>query len=92
MLAHVLTPEAVQQHPLTWHEHAMVLANTMLNVESRWAGGAVAALALFLAREPLMDLAGKLVSSKSAKTETKPDKTRPSKRKAGREAVEKIDD
>ena len=43
MLAHVLTPEAVQQHTLTWHEHAMALANTLLNVESRWAGGAAAA-------------------------------------------------
>lgn len=49
------------------------------------AGGAVAALALFIAREPLMDLAGKLMSGESKK-----------KRKRAaqqpRKPVEKIDE
>jgi hypothetical protein len=35
------------------------------------AGGVVAALALFLAREPIMDLASKLSDEMSAKRETK---------------------
>ncbi|HEX6660607.1 MAG TPA: DUF3618 domain-containing protein [Sphingomicrobium sp.] len=35
------------------------------------AGGVVAAITLFLAREPLMDLAGKLAQSFTAKRETK---------------------
>ena len=39
------------------------------------ATGAVAAIALFLAREPLIDLAGKLIGGKSdKKTEKKPEK------------------
>lgn len=38
------------------------------------AGGAIAALALFIAREPLMDLAGKLMNGKS-KQKKKPRKT-----------------
>ena len=45
------------------------------------ASSAVAALALFIAREPLMDIAGKLVSGKSKKTggkvKTKAKKARP---------------
>lgn len=39
------------------------------------AGGIVAALALFLAREPLMDLAGKMVGGKSRRPKKKPVKT-----------------
>jgi hypothetical protein len=35
------------------------------------AGGVIAALALFFAREPIMDLAGKLSDEMSAKRETK---------------------
>jgi hypothetical protein len=50
------------------------------------ASGAVAALALFIAREPLMDLAGKLMSSK----DTKPKKR--AKAKARKERVEKVDE
>lgn len=50
------------------------------------ASGAVAALALFIAREPLMDLAGKLMSSK----DTKPRKR--AKAKARKERVEKVDE
>lgn len=42
------------------------------------ATGIVAALALFLAREPLMDLAGKLVNGKSRKTKAA---KRPKKKK-----------
>ena len=38
------------------------------------AGGIVAALALFLAREPLMDAAGKLVGGRSRKKTPKPEK------------------
>ncbi len=49
------------------------------------AGGAVAALALFIAREPLMDLAAKLVNGKS-KTKPKAPSSRVKK------PVEKIDD
>jgi len=52
------------------------------------AGGAVAALALFIAREPLMDLAGKLMSSKGR---NKPAKGR-RKAKAESERVEKSDE
>jgi len=47
------------------------------------ATGVVAALALFLAREPLIDLAGKLVggrqAKKEARKETKPVRKRPAK-------------
>lgn len=50
------------------------------------ASTAVAALALFIAREPLMDLAGKLMSSKDKKP-AKPKKAKPRK-----ERVEKADD
>jgi hypothetical protein len=50
------------------------------------ASGAVAALALFIAREPLMDLAGKLMSSKTKK------KTKSAKPKAHKERVEKVDE
>jgi hypothetical protein len=50
------------------------------------ASSAVAALALFIAREPLMDLAGKLMSSKG---KTKPRKT---KAKAKKDKVEKVDE
>ena len=51
------------------------------------ASSAVAALALFIAREPLMDLAGKLVSSKG---KAKPAKAR--KPKAKKDKVEKVDE
>ena len=51
------------------------------------ASGAVAALALFIAREPLMDLAGKLMSSKG---KPKPPKAR--KPKARKVKVEKVDE
>jgi hypothetical protein len=50
------------------------------------ASGAVAALALFIAREPLMDLAGKLMSSKTRK------KPKGAKEKAHKERVEKVDE
>jgi len=53
------------------------------------AGSAVAALALFIAREPLMDLATRLMSSKDKK-KTKPPKAR--KSKGGKEPVEKVDE
>jgi hypothetical protein len=49
------------------------------------ASGAVAALALFIAREPLMDLAGKLVSPKDKKK-------KPAKPKARRGRMEKVDE
>jgi hypothetical protein len=48
------------------------------------ATGAVAALALFIAREPLMDLAGKLVNGKS--------KPKPKKAKTPEPPVEKTND
>jgi hypothetical protein len=51
------------------------------------ASGAVAALAMFIAREPLMDLAGKLMSSNGKK---KPAKA--AKAKARTKGVEKADD
>ena len=53
------------------------------------ASGAVAALALFIAREPLMDLAGKLMSSKR-KDKARPAK--PRKAKAKKAKVEKVDE
>ncbi|HET9811178.1 MAG TPA: hypothetical protein VFP53_05720 [Sphingomicrobium sp.] len=53
------------------------------------ATGAVAALALFIAREPLMDLASKLVSSKGKKKAPAP---RKAAGKARTKKVEKIDD
>ena len=52
------------------------------------ATGAVAALALFIAREPLMDLAGKLMSSK----DKEPAKGRRARPKARKERVEKVDE
>jgi len=48
------------------------------------ASSAVAALALFIAREPLMDIAGKLVSGKSKKAGGK------SKAKAGKASKSKV--
>ena len=61
------------------------------------ASSAVAAIALFIAREPLMDLAGKLMSSKGSKGKTKPAEARRSKPKAGKakaakDRVEKSDE
>ena len=53
------------------------------------ASSAVAAIALFIAREPLMDLAGRLMSSKGKK---KPAKGPSPKPKAGKKRVEKVDD
>ena len=50
------------------------------------ATGAVAALALFIAREPLMDLAGKLMGSKDKNAPAKARKARPRK-----DMVEKVD-
>jgi hypothetical protein len=50
------------------------------------ASSAVAALALFIAREPLMDLAGKLMSSKPKKK--KPAARRKSSAKARKQPVE----
>ncbi|HEU5481907.1 MAG TPA: hypothetical protein VFU80_02280 [Sphingomicrobium sp.] len=52
-------------------------------------GSAVAALALFIAREPLMDLASKLMSSNGKK---KPSKGRRAGTKARKKAVEKVDE
>ena len=52
------------------------------------AGGAVAALALFIAREPLMDLAGKLMSSKPKKKPARGRRTA----KSRKEPVEKVDE
>lgn len=53
------------------------------------ASSAVAAIALFIAREPLMDLAGKLMSSKP---KTKPAKGSRPKPRAAKEKVEKSDE
>ena len=53
------------------------------------ASTAVAAIALFIAREPLMDLAGKLMSSKP---KAKPAKARRTKLKAAKAQVEKVDE
>lgn len=53
------------------------------------ASSAVAALALFIAREPLMDLAGKLMSSKG---KTRPAKPRKAKAKPKKDKVEKVDE
>jgi hypothetical protein len=51
------------------------------------ASSAVAALALFIAREPLMDLAGKLMSSKPTKKPAKAARAR-----ARKQRVEKVDE
>ena len=52
------------------------------------AGGVVAAITLFLAREPLMDLAGKLAQEYTAKRATKRQQKAPRKSKKDSEAVE----
>ena len=52
------------------------------------AGGVVAAITLFLAREPLMDLAGKVAQSFTAKRKTKRPQKTPRKTKTDTEAVE----
>ena len=52
------------------------------------AGGVVAAIALFLAREPLMDLAGKLAQGFTAKRQTKQRQRAPRKTRKPTEAVE----
>jgi hypothetical protein len=51
-------------------------------------GGVVAAITLFLAREPLMDLAGRLAHGFTAKRETKRRQKTPRKTKKDTEAVE----
>jgi hypothetical protein len=51
------------------------------------ASGAVAAIAMFLAREPLIDLAGKLVGGVKRKKEAKP----ASKRSAKKQSTESVD-
>ena len=51
------------------------------------ASGAVAAIALFIAREPLMDLAGKLMSSKGR---SKPSKGRRTPAKARKKPLEEV--
>ena len=57
------------------------------------ASSAVAAIALFIAREPLMDLAGKLMSSSDKKKKKQmPAKTRRAASKAREERVEKVDE
>jgi hypothetical protein len=56
------------------------------------ASSAVAAIALFIAREPLMDLAGKLMSSKPKPAKARRSKPRAAKAKADKEPVEKIDE
>lgn len=58
------------------------------------AGSAVAAIALFIAREPLMDLAGKLMSSRPRPKPARARRSKPraGKAKAGKEPVEKIDE
>jgi hypothetical protein len=69
---------------------ADVAENAVDAVRSRplAATGVMAAITLFLAREPLMDLAGKLAHGFSAKRETKK-RTKPSSRaKKDTEAVE----
>ena len=53
------------------------------------ASTAGAAIGLFIAREPLMDLAGKLMSSKP---KAKPAKARRTKPKAAKAQVEKVDE
>ena len=53
------------------------------------ASTAVAAIALFIAREPLMDFAGKLMSSKP---KAKPAKARRTKPNAAKAQVEKVDE
>jgi Protein of unknown function (DUF3618) len=52
------------------------------------AGGVVAAITLFLAREPLMDLAGRLAHGFTAKRETKRKQKASKKSKKDTEAVE----
>jgi hypothetical protein len=54
------------------------------------ATGVVAAIALFLARGPLLDLAGKLVKGKPAKA--KPDKAKPTRSTKPRKASPKKDE
>jgi hypothetical protein len=59
--------------------------------------GVIAAIALFLAREPLMDLAGKLVAGKPAKSKSKaakpsPAKTSPTKTRRPRKPMAKKDE
>jgi hypothetical protein len=51
------------------------------------ASGAVAAIALFLARAPLLDLAGKLVGGAKRKKEAKP----ASKRSAKKQSTESVE-
>lgn len=49
------------------------------------ASGVIAAMALFIAREPLMDLAGKVMSSKSVKTKSGRSKPRKERVETGDE-------
>lgn len=58
------------------------------------ASGVVAAIALFLAREPLIDMAGKLADGVTSKRKPKPKKTKaaPRKAKSNEKKTETIDD
>ena len=55
------------------------------------AGGVVAALALFLAREPLIDMAGKLAGGATAKRKARKGKAAPRKTKSKEEKTETIE-
>jgi hypothetical protein len=56
------------------------------------ASGVVAAIALFLAREPLIDMAGKLADGVSGKSKPKKGKAAPRKARSKEKKTETIDD
>jgi ElaB/YqjD/DUF883 family membrane-anchored ribosome-binding protein len=72
------------------HKSADLVEDAVDAVRSRpyAAGSVVAAIALFLAREPLMDLAGKLVDSVSAKKPRRSKKSKNTETQKDTEAVE----
>lgn len=55
------------------------------------AGGVVAVIALFLAREPLIDMAGKLAGEVGAKRKARKTKPRPAKTRTKQKATETIE-
>ena len=86
-----LSPKTLKREAIEGvkHKSADLVEDAVDAVRSRpvAAGGVVAALAIFLAREPLWDLAGKLVDGVSAK---KP-RRRPAKRQTKQKDTETVE-
>ena len=80
-----LSPKTLKREAIEGvkHKSADLVEDAVDAVRSRpvAAGGVVAALAIFLAREPLWDLAGKLIDGVSAKKPRRKSNKKPTRQK-----------